>query len=543
MTALGAHRPALTAPPAEATPSIDATPNRALILAGGGMRVAYQAGVLRAVEEAGITFHHFDGTSGGIINLGMLFSGVAPEEMCRRWRSLNVRKFVSLPPARRFLRATRMAAVGDARGIVQQVFPHLGIDPSRINAAAGGTATFNVCNFTDKTIEAIPHDRVTRDLLVAGISLPVLMPAVRVGDVTYTDAVWIKDANLLEAVRRGAEELWLVWCIGNTPAFRDGALNQYVHMIEMSANGSLFDEFAQIQVLNEEIEAGRSRYGQRRPVRLHVIKPALPLPLDPDLYLGHIDNATLIDMGYRDASTYLRTRSEAGVRFTPEATKMTEPQLGITFRETMSGPFALGETDPRAGAEAGKRAGTNLAMHAAVEIDSIRAFVDDPEHPGSLAGRIDFTPWGEAIPAASGVFNLFAPTAQPDLKHMVYELQFQHAGQAYYLAGRKEVKSDSHGLDLWSDTTTLLTTLHEGDDASGPVVGAGVLSLGPDDLARLIKTVRVTGDPSALDRARTIATFGSFFMGELWDTYATPILQPASWWKRPFRWLRGLARQ
>jgi len=50
-------------------------PQRSLILAGGGMRVAYQAGALRALFEAGLTFAHADGTSGGTMNLAMLFSG------------------------------------------------------------------------------------------------------------------------------------------------------------------------------------------------------------------------------------------------------------------------------------------------------------------------------------------------------------------------------------------------------------------------------------------------------------------------------------
>ena len=34
---------------------------------GGGMRVAYQAGVLRALDEAGLAFDHADGTSGRLL--------------------------------------------------------------------------------------------------------------------------------------------------------------------------------------------------------------------------------------------------------------------------------------------------------------------------------------------------------------------------------------------------------------------------------------------------------------------------------------------
>ena len=38
---------------------------RSLVAAGGGMRVAWQAGVVRALQEEGLTFDHVDGTSGG----------------------------------------------------------------------------------------------------------------------------------------------------------------------------------------------------------------------------------------------------------------------------------------------------------------------------------------------------------------------------------------------------------------------------------------------------------------------------------------------
>src|SRR3546814_15395945 len=124
-----------------------------------------------------------------------------------------------------------------------------------------------------------------------------------------------------------------------------------------------------------------------------------------------------------------------------------------------------------------------LAMHATVAIDSIPDFVEHEEHPGELTGHVDFAPWGDGIPASGGVFNLFAPTSESGLKLMVYELQLHHARQTYYLAGRKEVRGDRAGLDLWSDTTTLLTTLPEGPDATGAAIGAGVLTLGAADLA------------------------------------------------------------
>jgi cholesterol oxidase len=196
-----------------------------------------------------------------------------------------------------------------------------------------------------------------------------------------------------------------------------------------------------------------------------------------------------------------------------------DKEIGVTFSETMTGPFALGETDPKAGEAAGKKAGTSLAMHAAIEIRDLDRFVADPTHTGAIMGRIDFKPFGAQIPAGPGVFRLFSPTDTKGLARMVYELGFEHEGQAYYLAGFKEVQNDRKGTDLWNDTTTLLTTLHKGADASAPVIGAGVLQLGLPDLMKLTSTMRVTNASNPIEHMRALATFGGFFMGNLWETY------------------------
>jgi hypothetical protein len=197
---------------------------------------------------------------------------------------------------------------------------------------------------------------------------------------------------------------------------------------------------------------------------------------------------------------------------------MTEKKPGIFFKETMAGGFSLDATEPKDGQTKGNRAGTELAMHAKVRIDDIDKFIEQPDHPESLVGSIDFLPLGMGIKAHTGVFNLFSPTDDPKLKLMVYELGFEHNGKQYYLAGKKEVRDDP-GFDLWSDTTTLYTQLHQGTDKNGAVVGAGILTLGVGDLIKLVSTMVVTNAGSGADKLNTIAKFGRFFMGELWDSY------------------------
>lgn len=482
------------------------------------MRVVYQAGVIQALIESGLCFAHADGTSGGIINLAMLFSGHTPVEICDRWRTLNVHDFVHFLPFEAYLKASDLLALATADGIRDSVFPHLGIDIPAIRAAQGMLGTFNVCNFTRKTNEVITHEAIDLDLLVAGISIPIFLPPVPKNGNLYLDSLWITQANLREAVKRGAEEVWLVWCIGNTSEYKTGIFNQYVHMIEMSATGKLLEECAYIAELNDRIAREEAAYGQTHPIKLHVIKPFYPLPLDPDLYFGRIDPATLIDLGYADATRYLAEMSDAGLSLQAEVTKMQEDTTGIAFHEIMQGPFAFGETDPHAGAEAGKAAGTTLSISCSIIIRDLDRFLSDPDHHGDITGHVSVAALAENMPARSGIFQLFSPDDDQIDRLMVYELAFAHDGQDYYLAGRKTVRHDPV-YDLWRDTTTLYTTLHQGTDQRGPIVGAGILTIDLDRLIKLIGSIQVIHARSTAEKAHTLLHFGRFFLGELWDIY------------------------
>lgn len=493
-------------------------PKRSLLLAGGGMRVAYQAGVIKALDENGLRFGHADGTSGGTMNLAMLLSGLSSNEMCSRWQTLDVKKFVSLLPFEEYLPLQKTKALGDADGIKEYVFPHLGINVEQIKQATGLQGTFNVCNYTDKISEVIPHQKTALELLIAGISLPIFMPSVKYKGKDYIDSVWIKDANTMEAVKRGAEEIWLVWCIGNHGIYGDGVFNQYVHMIEMSANGVLFEEFERINEINKRIAKGDSPYGQTKPITLHVVKPEYPLPLDPDYYFGRIDASTLISMGYSDTIRYLKNMDKDGIPFTPSATRMKDPVPGIAFREKMEGWFALGDDDPAEGARKGEEIKSKMALHASIVIRDVEEFMQDDNHPGILNGYLNFPEFDAYLPAKTGTFNLFIQHDNPGTKLMVYEMAFDWQDKSYFLAGEKVVHDDP-GFDLWSDTTSLKVKLFEGGGENRKIIGAGILRLKLTGLIKLLKNLHVINAPNAADKINILSNFGAFFLGTLWDTY------------------------
>ena len=62
---------------------------------------------------------------------------------------------------------------------------------------------------TDHVVETLAPQDMSEDMLVACVTLPMWFPPVRVDDKVFIDSVFVTDANLMEAVRRGADELCL----------------------------------------------------------------------------------------------------------------------------------------------------------------------------------------------------------------------------------------------------------------------------------------------------------------------------------------------
>lgn len=194
------------------------------------------------------------------------------------------------------------------------------------------------------------------------------------------------------------------------------------------------------------------------------------------------------------------------------------PHGGVAFRERMAGWFALGETDPAAGAAAGEAAGSVLALEARVAIPDVRRFASDPQHAGDLGGAVTFGPFGAGMPVTSGYVRLFVGSPNPDLKRMLYHVTFTGPDGDHCFDGEKLVRRQSmlHG---WTDATTLFGRLYSGPDATGTPVGAGVLRLTPASFIRQLCSFRTLAAATVGDRTRALGGFGAFFAGELIDSY------------------------
>jgi len=235
-----------------APPTNPAHPRLAVVFAGGGARAAYQAGVMRAIGRRvpELRIPILTGVSAGAINTSFLAShpdplGKAAERLCEIWGNIEMdnvfyTNFGAL--AKNVLRWLASLGLGGSRlspkvtgmvdttplrellsrGLETETGPILGIARNiaaghldavamlAVNYGTGQTVSW----VQGKDIEAWERpERVARptqltvDHVMASAALPLLFPAVRLGDSWYGDGGIRLSAPLSPALHLGADRI------------------------------------------------------------------------------------------------------------------------------------------------------------------------------------------------------------------------------------------------------------------------------------------------------------------------------------------------
>lgn len=197
-------------------------------------------------------------------------------------------------------------------------------------------------------------------------------------------------------------------------------------------------------------------------------------------------------------------------------------RIGIQFTETMRGFFSTAEKDDyERGYEQGKEAGSPFEFTLSVISDDLDRMLESDEHAARMIGTASAPALSpQALTATEGHFNLFVrDPADRDARQMRYRMRLNAAdGRAWYFVGFKRIKED-WGPDVWSDTTTLFITVHDGEREASPVLGRGILKIRPDDFARQMTTLEVRNAETVAERIAATSRFGRFFAGAVFDVY------------------------
>ena len=491
---------------------------RSLILAGGGLKVAFQAGVLQVwLDEAGVVFDHADGASGGCFNLAMYCQGMSGTQIADNWRTLDPFLPVSLNLDEAW-RVGQAASLFTHDSLRSRVLPGWGIDWAQINASPR-LGTFTLFNFSKKRLEVVTQDRIDEDRMISAVSLPMWFPPVVIDGDTYIDAVFISDANVQEAIRRGADEIWAIWTVSTKDEWRPGFVNQYFQIIETTADANFFATWRRIETNNAQIAAGQAgEFG--RHIELKLLQAEVPLHYLINLSRDRMAEA--VNLGVQVAREWCAARAVAlpnrGADFPPSA---TTPVERLQFTEEMKGSVAAGAGD------------VPLRAHFTIDVADVNAFITDPQHEAALQGFIESPLIGGRADVQQGRFNLLVQTIDPSHKEMRYRAFCRRPnGTECTLAGVKRIEATAPHSDVWSATTTLYTTLFEGridaaDEAGAVAIGSGIIRIGFFDFLQQLTTFKVEG-PSPAARIQAMSRFGQLFLGKLWDVYGRQFAGPGA---------------
>ncbi|MEX2194631.1 MAG: patatin-like phospholipase family protein [Thermoleophilaceae bacterium] len=472
---------------------------RSLILAGGGLKVALQAGVLQVwLDEAGLEFDHVDGASGGVFNLAMLCQGMSGTDVADNWRGLPAHRMVQ-PNWRAFMRPLTGESMTSLGALRERIFPHWGLDLDAIRSSRL-EATFNTYNFSRHELDVITPGRLTEDLLVSCVSLPMWFPPVQVDGDTYIDAVYISDANVEEAIRRGADEIWAIWTVSELSEWRGGFLGNYFGIIETAANGHFRRILRRIEESNAALERGEAgEFG--RPIEVKLLRAEVPLHyllnMNPDRFTQAVE---------RGVAAAREWCAEEGIALTPAPSRPREPGARVRFDERLTG--SLDDGSP-------------LKLGLRVDIDDLDAFIADLDHAARVSGEVESPLLGGARPIEDGEVEVLADDGDFRRKRVRYRLHFHDGdGRPLTLAGERRVE---RGVLRQAGTLRLrIVSGHVDAGAEGAELQAeGLVRLGAAGVLGQLRSLQAEGPGG---RSAALRRLGLLWVGGLWDAHAGRLL-------------------
>jgi cholesterol oxidase len=199
----------------------------------------------------------------------------------------------------------------------------------------------------------------------------------------------------------------------------------------------------------------------------------------------------------------------------------TTPQL--RFTERMRGYFSTQVTTGfRAGWVQGRADGSSIECTLTIDFQDLEETLAHPDRPARVSGTVEaplLSPY--PLTVEEGEFILLERDEQQvETWHMRYRMRLQaRDGHHYRLDGFK-VLHDRPGFDAWSDTTTLYTTLSDGN---GNPVGAGILRIRLADFLRQLRTITVRNVIEPGRREAYLLAFVWLFARSLLRIYGGPL--------------------
>jgi NTE family protein len=273
---------------------------RALILAGGGARGAFQAGVLKFLKEADWQPDLICGTSVGAINAVALGSGLDPAEIAKLWMQFDRQKIYRIAPAgllRSFFKRDRFRPPLDTAPLKRLLTKYL--NPTALKASKA-EIIITAINMQTSQLEYFTKAQITIEHLMASSAIPLLFPWQYIDHMPYWDGGFMANAPIWPALKAGAAQIITV-LLSPVGCFPQKLPQTPMAAAEMALEHLLLGSY-RLACLNPIHTASSS---QPHPAAMATVAPARMLGFRSLLSFSPRQTRKLIQEGYENARKQL----------------------------------------------------------------------------------------------------------------------------------------------------------------------------------------------------------------------------------------------
>jgi NTE family protein len=297
-----------------------------LVLAGGSVKGAFQAGVIKAVFESGFEPDAIYGVSAGSMNASFLIDNIgkqsidfdtvnlskAAKDLCNFW----IQK-INTPDSLALRRPTYELGFGALRGNFEGLLDtaplrHLVHENVSIQNLLASPIKLKVgaVDIINGDIEYVePSTEHFLDYIMASSAIPILMPVVNIGGhrkQAFLDGGLRDVAPIKQAILDGAEEIVCIACHTkeiDAGYFRYGNLLALVdRVMDIAVNECLNADLEYAQTINQFLPDDGSVVTEgilkgKRKIKLTIIRPNKPLNIDIQAFDAD-DITRVIGIGY-----------------------------------------------------------------------------------------------------------------------------------------------------------------------------------------------------------------------------------------------------
>lgn len=294
---------------------------KALVLSGGGARGAYQAGVLRYLEEIGWRPDIICGTSVGAINACAIGSGMDSQKLTELWLQLNqkhIMRYSIWNMLKGFFRRKYYPLV---ETYPLRKFIHEHLDFTRLNQTQT-KVIISAVNILSSELRFFENPNLKIEHILASSAIPMIFPWQMIDGEPYWDGGVMANTPILPALTHEATEIVVVLLspvgsstIMETPVTKDEALERLFELYLLGSYRSVEQGLEYRKSVMNGLTSIENFFLNLRTqftkAKISVIAPKQMLGLGSILNFKKEQAERLVTQGYGDAKEFFETKSKS----------------------------------------------------------------------------------------------------------------------------------------------------------------------------------------------------------------------------------------